>query len=315
MKHKAISTNAQGLAAYTRLIWLLGQPHLSDYLNFVAKKVVGGRDRDPLALTMEWRAANDLYYELEHAEAGLAETIDCQPIDAALAPLEAALRANVWFRKSFDNLPTSILKVELDKLIISQTHVESSFTEALGRTLAGASDETALFNFCLPLDRPMAPVRTQRLTGDRFVFSCASNDFRPHHVRVFQPDELAGFESIGPVAGMIGMMVGFGSNFMSAIRSNDRLVLQNGYHRAFTLRSLGFTHAYCIVEEVTRKDELKLTADDDVVADPAFYFAGKRPPMLRDFFDPRLRREFEILPTETHVEVEIQVRRSTATEL
>ena len=43
-----------------------------------------------------------------------------------------------------------------------------------------------------------------------FVFSCASNDFRPHHVRVFTPDELAGFESIGPVAGMVGMMVGFG---------------------------------------------------------------------------------------------------------
>jgi hypothetical protein len=315
VKHKAISTNAKGLAAYTRLIWLLGQPHLSDYLHFVAKKVVGGRDQDPLALTAEWRAANDIYYELEQAETGIAESIDCQPIDAALEPLEAALRANVWFRKSFDSLPTSILKVELDKLIISQTHVESSFTEALGRTLADAPDEAALFRFCLPLDRPMAPVRLQRLTGDRFVFSCASNDFRPHQVRVFTPDELVGFESTGPVAGMVGMMVGFGSNFMSAIRSNGRLVLQNGYHRAFTLRSLGFTHAYCIVEEVTRKDELKLTADEDIVTDPAFYFAARRPPMLQDFFDPRLRKELEVLPTETQIEVEIQVRKATATEL
>jgi len=315
VKHKAIPASEQGVAPYKKLVWLLGQPHLGDYINFVAKKAVGGRERDPLALTMEWREANDLYYELEQEEAGIAETIDCRPIEAELAPLEAALRANTWFRGSFDNLPSTILKVELDKLIMSQVHVECSFTEKLGGTLAGAPDPAGLFDFCLPLDRPMAPVRMQRLTGDRFVFSCPSNDFRPHQPRLFMPDELAGFESIGPVAAMVGLMVGFGSNFMSAIRSNGRLVLQNGYHRAYTLRSLGFTHAYCIVEDVTRKDELKLTADDEVAADPAFYFAARRPPLLKDFFDPRLRREFEIRPSETKVEVEINVRASTAIDL
>lgn len=315
MKHRPISTKDQGLAPYTRLIWLLGQPHLSDYIGFVTKKTVNGGDHDPLDLTTEWRAANDLYYELEQAEAGLADTIDCRPIEPELEPLAAALRANAWFRKSFDNLPTSFLKVELDKLIVSQTHVESSFTESLSQMLAGTPDAASLFRFCLPLEKEMAPVRIQRLTGDRFLFSCLSNDFRPHSARVFMPDELAGFESIGPVAAMVGMMIGFGSNFMSAVRSGGRLVLQNGYHRAYTLRSLGFTHAYCIVEDVTRKDELKLTADDDVVADPAFYFAAKRPPLLKDFFDPRLRKELEALPTETKVEVEIQVRRSTATDL
>jgi hypothetical protein len=315
VKHKPLPTRESGAARYAELVWLLGQPQLGDYLEFVAKKVVGGRRLDPLALAAEWREANDLYYELEKAEAGIADTIECLPIDPALEPLAAAVRANCWFKDSFDNLPTQILSVELDKLIMSQTHVEQSFADTLGRGLDGKRDEAKLFQFCLPLERPMPPVRIQRLSGDRYVFTCPSTDFRAHHPRLLRPEELSGIESIGPVAGMVGIMVGFGSNFMSAIRSDSRLVLQNGYHRAYTLRSLGFTHAYCIVEDVTRKDELRLTADAEVAGDPAFYFASKRPPMLRDFFDARLRKVLELLPSENQIEVELKIRSATATEI
>jgi len=315
VKHKPIPTREPEASPYAELVWLLGQPQLSHYLGFVEKKVVGGRAMDPRALAAEWREANDLYYDIEKTEAGIADTIDCQPIDRKLKPLAAAVFANPWFRDSFDNLPTQILRVELDKLIMSQLHVEQSFTNSLGRVLDGPPDEAKLFQFCLPLERATPPVRIQRLSGDRYIFSCASSDFRAHNPRLLRPEELNGIDSIGPIAGMVGIMVGFGSNFMSAIRSGSRVVLQNGYHRAYTLRSLGFTHAYCIVEDVTRKDELRLTADAEVAADPEFYFAAKRPPILRDFFDPRLRKVLETLPWEHQVEVEIKVRAATATDL
>ena len=111
VKHKPLPARDTRAARYGELVWLLGQPQLSDYLDFVAKKVVGGRSLDPYALAAEWREANDLYYELEKEEAGVADTIECLPIDPALEPL-AAVRANSWFRHSFDNLPTHILRVE-----------------------------------------------------------------------------------------------------------------------------------------------------------------------------------------------------------
>ncbi|HVQ07008.1 MAG TPA: hypothetical protein VMS43_01100 [Allosphingosinicella sp.] len=310
MKHRPNLTQSKG----NELLWLLGQPHLADYLDLVATKVVGGRDIDPRMLTDEWRAANDIFYELEQCEAGIADEIDAVPIDAALTPLADAVRANAWFRDSFDNLPASFMRVELDKLVVSQTHVECGFADMLGTALGPGPDDATLFQFCLPLDRPTPPVRIQRLSGDRFLFSCASNDFRAHRPRLLRPHELGPIDSIGPVAAMVGIMIGFGSNFMSAIRSGSRILLQNGYHRAYTLRRLGFTHAYCVVEDVTRKDELKLTADDEVATDPEFYFASKRPPILRDFFDERLAKALPMLPSETQVEVEIKVRSSTATD-
>ena len=315
MQHQSISPSDRRDAPPAELVWLLGQPHLSDYLDFVAGKVIGGDRIDPRKLADEWRAANDLYAELEQAEAGIADTAECKPVGRALKPLVEAVRANHWYRDSFDNLPVSFRLVELDKLVVSQTHVERSFTDVLGKKLGAGANAEQLFNFCLPLERPMPPVRMQRLSGDRYLFSCPSTDFRAHRPKLLRGADLAGLTSSGPAAAMVGIMIGFGSNFLSAVRSGKRILLQNGYHRAYTLRCLGFTHAYCIVEDVTRKDELKVAADEDVVADPEFYFAARRPPLLKDFFDPRFAKVLPVRPMENVIEVEVKVRSATATEM
>ena len=154
MKHKPIATRDQAQTVGADLIWLLGQPHLGDYLEFVATKVVGGRKIDPRLLAEEWRVANDLYYELEQSEAGVADTVEYLPLNPSLEPLADAVRANPWFRDSFDNLPVSFARVELDKLVVSQNHVERGFTDALGAALGAEPDDASLFRFCLPLERP-----------------------------------------------------------------------------------------------------------------------------------------------------------------
>jgi hypothetical protein len=97
------------------------------------------------------------------------------------------------------------------------------------------------------------------------------------------------------------------------VRSGSRVVLQNGYHRAYALRSAGHAHAWCVIEHVTRKDELRLSATEEVLSDPAFYFAAKRPPILRDFFDPRIAEQVLTKRTDCLVEVEITVRSTTIT--
>jgi hypothetical protein len=102
-------------------------------------------------------------------------------------------------------------------------------------------------------------------------------------------------------------MVGFGSNFVNAIQSDDRLLLHNGHHRVCALRALGITHAPCIVQTVTRLDELRLVASRSVQDDPGFYFRSKRPPLLKDFFDPRIRKIVPVRSMANVVEVSIEV--------
>ena len=268
---------------------------------------------DVRKLAAEWRTANDFYYELEHAEAGIADTISCRPLDRRLSRLAAELEANDWFRNSFDNLPYTIELVELDKLVVSQIHVECGFSQTLATRLGATPSPSELFRFCLPLDRELPPVAIKRLASDRYQFTSPSSDFRQHNPMLLLGKDIAHLKLPGPAAALVGISVGFGSNFMSGIRSGNRVLLQNGYHRAYALRGAGITHAWCVIEHVTRKDELRLSATEDVLSDPEFYFAAKRPPIMRDYFHSQIAKHLTAKRMECVIEVEIKVRSSTAT--
>lgn len=306
------STNADPNA---ELVWILGQPHLEDFLRFVKNKVVGGDKICPRQLTDQWRTANDLYYDLEKSEAGAADGAEAEPLPAALAPLEAALRADRYFQQSYDSLPTTVEMIDLEKLIISQDHVANIFSDERGRTLGARPDPEALFRFCLPLEAEMPPVTIRRIASDRYLLSSFSTDLRAQDPRLLTRGTMTGIDSFGPMAAMVGVGVGFGSNFMSAIRSEGRLVLHNGHHRAYSLYALGIRKAPCLIETVTRTDELNLTAGGDLADRPAFFFRAARPPMLRDFFNPALTMRLPMRSLETMVEVEIKVRSWVATDM
>ena len=72
----------------------------------------------------------------------------------------------------------------------------------------------------------------------------------------------------------MGVAVGFGSNFMSAIYAENRLILHNGSHRAYTLRALGHTHAPCVIQHVYSREELNVIAST-AVADRPDVFLGQ----------------------------------------
>jgi hypothetical protein len=294
--------------ANVELLWLLGQPHLQDYLSFVKHKSVGGRDADPAALADEWRAANDLYHQLESEEEGVADSAEARPLDPRLAAKVAALHAHPWYRATFDTLPTTVEMVELDKLIVYQMSVSNLFSGAKAQTLGRDPSPEDLFDFCLPLERDDPPVKVERLSGDRWLFTSPSTDLRSHEARPLGGAQLAAFASSGPVAGGLALLVGFSCNFMSVVRSDKRMVLHNGYHRACALRARGITHAPAIIQEVTRKDELKVAASESVNDDPAFYFLAKRPPLLKDFFDPRIAKKLAVRPMQHSIEIEFKFK-------
>lgn len=307
-KESGAAGDGAGESSNSEILWLLGQPHLSDYLDYVKDKVIGGAGLDSRALTDEWRAANDHYYELEQSEAGIADEAECLSLDAALEPLAQAVEANPFYRETFDMLPVAIQMVELERLVVSQRHIAHHFAQSRAAALGSDPDPEALFRFCLPLERDLPAVRIQRIGADRFLFSSPSSDLRAHEPQLLRAEQLANVSSYGPIAGVIGLIVGFGSNYLTVIRSGNRMVLHNGYHRAHALRALGITHAPAIVQTVTRKDELRVAATETVSEDPEFYFSAARPPLLKDFFDPKLAKSLKVRPMESMVEVEFKMR-------
>jgi hypothetical protein len=289
-------------------IWLLGQPPLVDYLDYVRGVVEGGEAMDRRALVDAWRVANDYYYDLETSEAGIADEAECLDLPDALAPLADELSRHPSFRCTFDRMPTTFGMVELDKIVVSQRRVTLPFVEALQARLDPMPDLAGLFRFCQPFERRDPPVTIRRLGGQRFAFVSDSNDLRFLDTELLRPDQISGYDSSGPIGAVVGLVVGYGSNFLTVVRSDNRMVLHNGYHRAVAMRAAGVTHAPCVIQTVTRRDELEVAASQTVVDDPVFYFKTKRPPILKDFFDPKIRTVLRAKRTEKMVEVSVEIR-------
>ena len=295
-------------AAIHEEVWLLGQPPLGDYLSYVRKTVLGGDALNRGELVDEWRKANDRFYDLEEDEAGFADGGEVRSLDASLEPLAEEIRRDARFRRAFDSLPTRFAMVELDRLVVEQPHINLNHVERLKARLATAPTQEELFRFCLPTEPSPADVKIRRTGSKKFLLWSESSDFRFLEAVQIKEQQLKDFETYGPIGAMIGLVVGFGSNFLCAIESEKRLLLHNGHHRAYALRDLGFTHVPCIVQTVTRRDELNLVASSDVADNPAFFFKSKRPPVLKDFFDPRLRKVFRVPQLIRAIEMSFEVR-------
>ncbi len=305
---KGLANSRRDESGIQEQIWLLGQPPLVDYLDYVKRVVEGGDTIDRKTLVDSWRTANDYYGELESSEAGIADEAECLELPAVLVPLADELAKTTSFLQTFDRMPTHFGMVELAKVVVSQRRVTRPFIQALQARLDPLPGLEGLFHFCQPLERRDPPVSIRRLGTDRFVFISDSNDLRFLDTALLRADQITGYDSVGPIGGVVGLVVGYGSNFLSVIRSDSRMVLHNGYHRACALLAAGITHAPAVIQTVTRRDELEVAAAQTVVDDPAFYFKAARPPILKDFYDPKIRTLLRARRLEKLVEVRFEIK-------
>ena len=289
-------------------IWLLGLPPLWRFLEFVKETHVDEARVDRAALTDEWRTANDYYQALEHTEAGIANEVQQSDLDPAFALHGARVMADARFRRTFNTLPTRLGMVELDRLIVYQKHVSRNFVDGLKARIGPAPDAETLFHICLPLGTPEAPVETRRVGPRRYVFRCPSTDFRFHEPALLRADQAQGYESFGAIAAIVGLVVGFGSNFLNIVSVGKRLLLNNGYHRVCALRELGVTRVPCVIQTATRGDELGICVKKEVADQAEFYFESARPPLLKDYFDPRIRKVLPVRRRMRQIEVDFDIK-------
>ena len=94
-----------------------------------------------------------------------------------------------------------------------------------------------------------------------------------------------------------------GTNLLNVVSAEGRLVLNNGSHRAYFLRELGITHAPCVIQRVTRRDELEFIGSE-LQQNPDRYLKAPRPPILKDYFDPALRKVVAVTKKNRSVRVQ-----------
>ena len=268
-------------------VFLLGRPSMRQYLSFVADLAIDPANEQELA--EEWRQASAVVARREVDEAGIADNPSIQPLPKSYAALREALNDDPSFQ-SFNLVTTEVAMVRLDDLVVYQKHINLEFTKQLRLKLGKNPSDEAIFRSCLPFDHPSPPVRYMRTNSNTFVFLSPSNDIRYLGSMQLKPENIVGVDTPANMVACIALSVGFGSNFFNAIHCENRLILNNGSHRAFALREMGITHAPCIVQHVASREELKAVASSDLRRNPDQYLRGSRPSMMKDYFDPELRK-------------------------
>jgi hypothetical protein len=288
-------------------VYLIAGATLREYLSFMTAEPVGAEAADRAALTAEWRAAHDRLARLRRAEEDWADDVRPRPLPATLEPLAAEVAADPIFRSAFDALPTRVALVELDRLVVCQKAIHLAQVRRLRDRLGPDPTPEHVFRLCLPADHSPVNYRVGRVGPDSVVFVSDSDDLRFHESVVLAPGQVTGYRPFGPVAGVVGLVVGFGSGYLNVIAGEGRLVLNNGYHRAYALRELGVTHAPAVVQEVRRADEVGAAGGTAFRRNADYYLRSPRPPVLKDYFDPELRKVVRLVPTARHVRVRFTV--------
>jgi len=285
-------------------LYLIGRPTLKQFLRFVKDNAIHPPSSGDLV--EEWHAANKIVRELEKEEAGLADNPSLAPVDPEDTLLLEFLQVPL-VRHSFNTVPTEVAYVDLDRMVVYQHHIDLTHVEQLKRKLGPAPSEEEVFRACLPCAPSLPPVKWTRSHRDTFVFMSPSDDMRFLGAMQMEAENIKDYPHPGNLAGVIGLAVGFGSNFLNAIYTENRLILNNGSHRAYALRDLGVTRVPCIVQHISSRDELSVLACTAVTDAPNFFLQDPRPMMLKDYFDPRLRKVMSVYRRLRQVTVKFDV--------
>jgi hypothetical protein len=272
------------------LLYLLGRSTLKQFLRFVRNNAI--KPPGTAALIQEWQAAKERIIGLEKTEANCADNPAITPIkvDPKYKPLLTRLLKDPLIRNGFNIVPTEVAFIELDRLVVYQKHIDLTFVEQLKKQLTPVLTDEDLFRVCLPFDHPAPPVKWSRVDDNTYTFISPSDDIRFLGSMPLKGRHIKGYPHPGTLVGVVGLAVGFGSNFLNAFHIENRLILHNGSHRAYSLREMGYTHVPCIIQHVSTRDELDIVAPPPVRQDPDFYLKNQRPSMLKDYFNPHLRK-------------------------
>ena len=273
-------------------VLLVGHPPVTEFLGFVSAETLESHGGDDGALMDAWRRGNDHVLALTETEAGYADGIELGDVPEELAPLVPRALADPVMRRDYDLAPVSIAWIELDRLVVQQTHINLAYAEELRAELGEAPSPARVFEFALPYEkRRDPPVEVERIGEAAWIFTSPSNDFRILDAELLEPAQVTGFDGVGVPSKIVALSVGYGSNYLSALSVGSRLVLQNGSHRAYALRAAGHTHAPCLVQHVSDDDELRAIVGDDhpLMAEADNVLTAARPPLFKDYFDEKLR--------------------------
>ena len=258
----------------------------AEVLNHVRTQGLDDESQRLMQILENWRGLQSRVAALVQQEMGLADTIQLSEIPAAHQLQIRGYEADPLFEKTFSSLPVGFALVEVDKLVAPQRSVNLDYVERLLSTYPKTPAVEDLLRICVSSKRDMDPIQHLEVAPNTHIFSSPNSDIRflGAFVKRLTAEDLDFAIAGGLPAAAVIAFVGYGAAPVNVLQVGTRLVLNNGFHRVYALRSLGIREIPVVVQFINNP-ALEFPA---VVAGlPKEYLLGHpRPVLVKDFFEP-----------------------------
>ena len=266
---------------------------LGEVQNHVRTQAIASEASRIDELTAAWHRLQSAVQEMQVTEAGLAASISVSDIPLEARDALASVEANPAFAKTFQSHQYVFAWVEIDKMIATQRHVNLDFVAKLRESYEGTLDLHRLIDICLSPDRDASGVKHLELSAApaMHAFTSPNTNLRylGSYLKPLQPEDFELAERGGiPVIAVISF-VGYGGRAINAFYDvpRKRVILHNGYHRVYALRSLGVTHIPLVLM-MAYNPSLHLPAVFPGGMPVAYVLNTPRPSLFMDFFQDGL---------------------------
>jgi hypothetical protein len=231
----------------------------------------------------QWNAQQPAVQNLIQNELGLADQPNLEDLPANLNKKLDEIRNNPLHKKTFANLPYTFALIEIDRLIAAQRAVNKQYVEQLRQRYADKTDLEQLIEVCVSPKRELPAIQHLEIANNTHVFSSPNLDLRflGAFLKKLTPEDMEFAASGGLPAAAVIAFVGYGGAPINVLRWQNRLVLNNGFHRVYALRSIGVKKIPVIVQHV---NNVQLEFPPVVASLPREYLLGvPRPVLMKDF--------------------------------
>ena len=244
-----------------------------------------------------WQDATESLRQIETQESGAAD--NCEIFDISSGLIEA-VKLNPTIKNTFSGHVLDFGMIEIDKIIAPQRRVLIDYVDQLSKKISKNPSENELIKFCLVPEQQAPQPKPTRRGSNSWYFTSPSKDFRflgGHIKKEITREDIESTKVGGFPTNVIMLFVGYGVGCMSAISVNGRIILTNGFHRAYALRKKGIKKIPLLLKKIGNADlefpsEIQGLKKDYLLKQP-------RPIMIKDFFNEDLVRVFKRKHTTT----------------
>lgn len=253
-------------------------------------------------ITLAWQEASKRMTSLALTEANLPNRIGIQETPATIQAELNAISEDVLFRASFSATPISFKIVDIDRLVAPQREVNLDYVDTIIKRIPGKAIED-LVDFCVGPHSEPPELQYLQNAPNQITYSSRSLDLRflGGSPKPINQDDINVAYGGGQPVDVVTLLVGFGAAPINVFMAENRLVLNNGFHRVMALRMAGITHIPVVVQRIANP---AVEFPEQIMGlSRAYLLNHPRPVLVKDFFDDTLIVELHLKPRRKTVKV------------